>query len=225
MSIPARQTQGEPCVGLESAYVRIRSATSDGADVPNRGGRTANGSARGRSRGPNRGSRERNLSDGGSRERPFSRAAFAQFVGMTTRWRDNDIYGHLNNVAYYEFFDAAVNGILIEAGLLDPRSSPIIGFVADSDCRFFSSLSYPDRIEIGVTVEHLGRASVRYLLAAFKAGASLASAQGRYTHVYVERASGKPTPIPEGHRRLMESLRVAGSPSATNPTDRNEMKS
>ena len=127
---------------------------------------------------------------------------------MTTRWRDNDIYGHLNNVAYYEFFDAAVNGILIEEALLDPESSPIVGFVAESSCRFFSSLSYPDRIEIGMKVEHLGRASVRYLLAAFKAGAQVASAQGRYTHVYVDRASGRTAPIPEGHRRLMRALAI-----------------
>jgi acyl-CoA thioester hydrolase len=150
--------------------------------------------------GPNGGS--------GEREAPFGRTAFARFVGMTTRWRDNDVYGHLNNVAYYELFDAAVNQILIEAGLLDPGSSPIIGFVAESNCRFFSSLSYPDRIEIGVKVERLGRASVRYALAAFKEGAPVASAQGRYTHVYVDRASGKPAPIPEGHRRLMRALAV-----------------
>ena len=158
--------------------------------------------------------RERRLSEDGSnggsgeREAPFGRTAFARFVGMTTRWRDNDVYGHLNNVAYYELFDTAVNQILIEAGLLDPGSSPIIGFVAESNCRFFSSLSYPDRIEIGVKVERLGRASVRYALAAFKEGAPVASAQGRYTHVYVDRASGKPAPIPEGHRRLMRALAV-----------------
>jgi len=135
---------------------------------------------------------------------------------MTTSWRDNDVYGRLNNVAYHEFFDAAVNGLLIEAGLLDPASSPIIGLVSESNCRYFSSLAYPDRVEIGVRVEHLGRASVRYLLAAFKAGAPLASAQGRYTHVHVDRASGRPTPIPDEHRRLMRGLAVAGGmPSST----------
>jgi acyl-CoA thioester hydrolase len=132
--------------------------------------------------------------------------AFPRFVEMTTRWRDNDVYGHLNNVAYYELFDAAVNGILIEAGLLNPGSSPIVGFVAESNCRFFSSLSYPERIEIGVKVEHLGRSSVRYVLAAFKAGAPMASAQGRYTHVYVDRASGKPAPVPQEQRRFMQGL-------------------
>ncbi len=135
---------------------------------------------------------------------------------MTTRWRDNDVYGHLNNVAYYEFFDAAVNRLLIEAGLLDPRSSPTIGLVVETNCRYFSSLAYPDNIEIGVSVEHLGHSSVRYLLAAFKAGSLLASAEGRYTHVYVDRASGKPTPIPEGHRRFM--LDLARNPRAGSVT-------
>ncbi len=150
-------------------------------------------------------SRETGLSENGhdAREAPLRRSAFAIFVAVTTRWRDNDVYGHLNNVAYYEFFDAAVNGLLIEAGLLDVDSSQIVGFVAQSSCRFFSALSYPDRIEIGLKVEHLGRSSVRYVLAAFKMGAPSASAQGRYTHVYVDRATGRPTPIPDGHRRLM----------------------
>ena len=125
---------------------------------------------------------------------------------LTTRWSDNDPYGHLNNVVYYAFFDAAVNAILIEAGLLDPASSPAIGLVVESHCRFFSGLAFPDAIEVGVAVEHIGRSSVRYVLAAFKAGAPRASTQGGYTHVYVDRASGKPTPIPDAHRRLMESL-------------------
>jgi acyl-CoA thioester hydrolase len=151
---------------------------------------------------------ERRLSDpapSAAREGALGRAAFARFVPKTTRWSDNDPYGHLNNVVYYHLFDAAVNALLIEAGLLDPASSPIIGLVVESNCRFFSSLSFPDAVEVGVAVENLGRSSVRYLLAVFKAGAEIASAQGRYTHVYVERASGRPTPIPEGHRRLMKS--------------------
>ena len=127
---------------------------------------------------------------------------------MTTRWRDNDPYGHLNNVVYYELFDAAVNTILIEAGLLDPATSPVIGLVVETSCRFFSSLAYPDPVEVGVRIERLGRTSVNYGLAVFKAGAPSAAAEGRFTHVYVERSSGRPTPIPEGHRRLMESLRI-----------------
>jgi acyl-CoA thioester hydrolase len=125
---------------------------------------------------------------------------------VTTRWNDNDPYGHLNNVAYYAFFDAAVNGILVAAGLLDPASSPVVGVVVESDCRFHSSLSFPDSVEVGVAVERLGRSSVRYRVAAFKAGAALASAEGRCTHVYIERATGRPTAIPAAHRRLMETM-------------------
>ena len=141
-----------------------------------------------------------------AREAPLNRLAFSRFVPLTTRWSDNDPYGHLNNVVYYALFDAAVNALLIEAGLLDPATSEVIGLVVESRCRFFSSLAFPDAIEVGIAVEHLGGSSVRYRLAVFKAGASLASAQGGYTHVYVERASGRPAPIPDGHRRLMQGL-------------------
>jgi acyl-CoA thioester hydrolase len=137
-----------------------------------------------------------------------SRAEFASFLAMTTRWRDNDPYGHLNNVVYYELFDAAVNELLIQRGLLDPATSEVIGLVVESRCRFFASLSYPDRVEVGVAVDRLGRSSVTYRLAVFKAGAETAAAEGGYTHVYVERATGRPAPIPEAHRRAMEEWRV-----------------
>ena len=145
-----------------------------------------------------------------AREGPLERGRVARFLAMTTRWRDNDAYGHLNNVVYYELFDAAVNAILIEAGLLDVEKSPVIGLVAETNCRYFASLRYPDPVEVGVTVEHLGRSSVRYLLGVFLAGAPTAAAQGRFTHVYVDRATNKPAPIPDGHRRLMESLKIQG---------------
>jgi acyl-CoA thioester hydrolase len=145
-----------------------------------------------------------------ARPAPLGREAFARFVPVSTRWSDNDPYGHINNAAYYFFFDAAVNAILIEAGLLDPASSDVIGLVVENNCVYFSSLAFPDAIEVGVAVEELGRSSVRYVVSAFKAGAPLAAAQGRYTHVYVERATHRPVPIPSAHRRLMESLRVGG---------------
>jgi acyl-CoA thioester hydrolase len=122
---------------------------------------------------------------------------------LATRWTDNDAYG-----VYYALFDSAVNAILIEAGLLDPATSPIIGLVVESNCRFYSSLTYPEQADVGVAVEHLGRSSVRYHLAVFKAGAATAAAAGGYTHVYVDRATGRPVSIPAGHRRLMEGLRV-----------------
>ena len=142
------------------------------------------------------------------RDGPPGRAGFARFVPLATRWADNDAYGHLNNVVYYALFDSAVNALLIEAGLLDPMTSPIIGLVVETNCRYYASLSYPEPTEVGVAVEHLGRSSVRYHLAVFKAGAPEAAAAGRFTHVYVERSSNRPVPIPEGHRRLMEKLRA-----------------
>ncbi len=136
------------------------------------------------------------------------RTAFARFVPLATRWSDNDAYGHLNNVVYYSLFDTAVNAILIEAGLLDPTTSSIVGLVVETSCRYFSSLTYPDLAEVGVAVEHLGRTSVRYRLGVFKAGAPVAAAAGRFTHVYVDRQTNQPFPIPEGHRELMERLIV-----------------
>ena len=142
------------------------------------------------------------------RKGPPTRVAFARFVPIATRWSDNDAYGHLNNVVYYSLFDSAVNTILIEAGLLDPATSPIIGLVVESNCRFYSSLTYPEPVEVGVAVEHLGRSSVRYHLAAFRIGALEAAAAGRYTHVYVDRQTNRPFPIPEGHRELMEKLKL-----------------
>jgi acyl-CoA thioester hydrolase len=142
------------------------------------------------------------------RQGPPSRTAFVRFVAFATRWSDNDAYGHLNNAVYYALFDSAVNAILIEAGLLDPASSSIIGLVVESNCRFYASLAYPEPAEVGVAVEHLGRSSVRYHFAAFKAGANEAAAAGRYTHVYVERATNRPVPIPDEHRRMMEGLKA-----------------
>jgi acyl-CoA thioester hydrolase len=149
------------------------------------------------------------MSDGKpARPMPLGRSAFGRFVPVSTRWSDNDSYGHINNAAYYFFFDTAVNALLIEAGLLDPAASEIIGLVVESHCLYFASLGFPDAVEIGVAVEELGRASVRYRLAAFKVGAPLAAAQGGYTHVYVARATQRPVAIPAGHRRLMEALRA-----------------
>ncbi len=142
------------------------------------------------------------------RHGPPARAAFVRFMPMATRWSDNDAYGHLNNVVYYSLFNSAVNAILIEAGLLDPATSPIIGLVVESNCRFYSSLTYPEPAEVGVAVEHLGRSSVRYHFGAFRSGAPEAAAAGRYTHVYVDRQSNRPFPIPDGHRRLMENLKL-----------------
>ena len=146
--------------------------------------------------------------DPSERQGPPARAAFARVLPIATRWSDNDAYGHLNNVVYYSLFDTAVNAILIEEGLLDPMTSPVVGLVVETSCRYFSSLTYPDLAEVGVAVEHLGRTSVRYRLAVFRAGAPVAAAEGRFTHVYVDRQTNRPHPIPDGHRALMETLVV-----------------
>lgn len=133
---------------------------------------------------------------------------YARFWSITTRWHDNDVYGHVNNVTYYAFFDTAVNGILIEAGVLDPATSPVIGLVVETRCSYFASLTYPDRIEVGVAVAHLGRSSVRYRVGVFRAGAREAAAQGEFTHVYVDRVSQTPVAIPDATRAVLEEMRL-----------------
>jgi acyl-CoA thioester hydrolase len=143
-------------------------------------------------------------------ERParLSRVAFRHFRPIATRWIDNDVYGHVNNVVYYSYFDTVVNGHLIEAGLLDIAKSPAIGLVVETGCTYFESVAFPDALEAGLAVETLGRSSVRYRIAVFKAGAPLAAAQGHFVHVYVERATQRPVPIPDAHRRAFEALQV-----------------
>jgi acyl-CoA thioester hydrolase len=141
------------------------------------------------------------------RERPLNHAAFARFVPITTRWADNDVYGHVNNVAYYAFFDTAVNQLLIESGNLDLSWSESVGLVVETRCVYFASLAYPDRVEVGVALDELGRASVRYRLGVFRVGDMLARAQGTFTHVYVDRATQKPTPIADPLRAFLETLR------------------
>lgn len=141
-----------------------------------------------------------------SRPVPRPRGEYAAFKTLTTRWADNDAYGHLNNVVYYEFFDTAVNQLLIEAGLLDIENSPVIGLVVETQCNYFASLAYPQKVEAGVRVAHLGASSVRYEIGLFASGEESPAAQGHFVHVYVDRASQKPAPIPEATRAFMESL-------------------
>ena len=137
-----------------------------------------------------------------------TRADFARFVPIGTRWEDNDIYGHVNNVVYYSYFDTAVNGLLIEAGALDLDRGEIVGLVVSNACDFFASVRFPDRLELGVRVEHVGRSSVRYLIGVFREGEDLAAARGSFTHVYFERATQTPVAIPESTRAFLESLRA-----------------
>ena len=140
-----------------------------------------------------------------------TRADYRRFVPMQTRWRDNDIYGHVNNAVYYAWFDTAVNGLLIEAGLLDP-AGPTVGLVVETRCVYHASLAFPQAVDIGLRVEKLGTSSVRYGVAAFAAGADAAAAQGFFTHVYVDRSSQRPVPIPPATRAFLVGLRHTGEP-------------
>ncbi|MGV8916729.1 MAG: acyl-CoA thioesterase [Pseudomonas sp.] len=136
------------------------------------------------------------------------RADYRHFQPITTRWHDNDIYGHVNNVTYYSFFDSAVNSYLIERGGLDIHDGEAVGFVVSSSCDYFASIAYPDLIEVGVRVGKLGNSSVQYELAVFKAGEDEACAAGRFVHVFVDRASNRPVPIPANLREALEQLVV-----------------
>jgi acyl-CoA thioester hydrolase len=138
-------------------------------------------------------------------ERP-TRAEFPRFVAVGTRWEDNDVYGHVNNVVYYSFFDTAVNGLLVEAGVLDLRSSEVVGLVVSNSCDYFASVAFPDSLDVGVRVDHIGRSSVRYIIGVFRAGENDAAARGEFTHVYVDRATQKPVAIPGKARAFMETL-------------------
>lgn len=141
-----------------------------------------------------------------ARPTPPSRDHFQHFRTLDTRWMDNDIYGHVNNVTYYSYFDTAVNGYLIERGVLDIHRGGVIGLVVETGCKYFASVSFPDRLEIGIRVGHLGNSSVRYEVGIFKSGAELAAAAGHFIHVYVDRDNRKPTSLPANMRAVLLSL-------------------
>lgn len=134
------------------------------------------------------------------------RADYRHFQPITTRWHDNDLYGHVNNVVHYSYFDSAVNAYLIERGGLDIHNGEVVGFVVSSSCDYFASIAFPDQIEVGLRVGRLGNSSVQYELAIFKRGEDEASAAGRFVHVFVERATNRPTPIPGRLRAALEGL-------------------
>lgn len=135
-----------------------------------------------------------------------TRDRYPLLVPLATRWGDNDVYGHVNNVVYYAFFDTAVNGILVESGALDIANGPVIGLVVETGCRYFAPVAFPDALEAGVRVAHLGRSSVRYEVAIFSAGADEAAAQGHFVHVTVDRHTRRPVPLPEGFRNVLKTL-------------------
>ena len=135
------------------------------------------------------------------------RKDFKSLRQIATRWMDNDHYGHVNNVAYYSFFDTAVNGYLIEATGIDIRDLAAIGIVAESSCRFFSPVSFPDVIHAGLGIERIGARSVVYAIALFRNNDDEACALGRFVHVYVDRDTRRPVEIPSEIRKVVESLK------------------
>lgn len=143
-----------------------------------------------------------------SRPTAHTRAQYRHFLPIQTRWSDNDAYGHVNNVVYYSWFDTVVNEYLIAAGALDIQASTVVGLVVETQCNYFSELAFPQRVDAGLRVAHAGTSSVRYELALFGALADSASAQGHFVHVYVDRASRRPVPLPPALRAAVERLRI-----------------
>lgn len=135
------------------------------------------------------------------------RDAFAVIRQIPTRWMDNDVYGHVNNVVYYSFFDTAVNAHLIETGVLDLDTSPAIGLVVETGCRYAAPIAFPDRVDAGVRVARIGTSSVTYEIGLFRNDEAQPSAFGHFTHVYVDRQTRRSTPIPEAVRAVLEALR------------------
>lgn len=138
------------------------------------------------------------------------RTNYSYFIDITTRWMDNDIYGHVNNVVYYSYFDSVANQYLIEEGGLDIQTAGIVGFVVASNCQYKSPIGYPELIEAGLRVNSLGNSSVEYGIGIFKKGALNASAMGTFTHVFVDRSTDKSVPIPSQIRSALQAILIKG---------------
>jgi acyl-CoA thioester hydrolase len=137
---------------------------------------------------------------------PDTRADYRHFRPISTRWMDNDVYGHVNNVVYYSYFDTVVNQYLIEGGVLDIERSTIVGLVVETRCNYFSPITFPDIVQAGLRVAKLGTSSVRYEVGLFRNDEPLASAQGHFVHVYVDRATRRPVPLPEPMRAALQHI-------------------
>jgi acyl-CoA thioester hydrolase len=140
------------------------------------------------------------------REGPEAREHYPHFLDIPTRWIDNDVYGHVNNVVYYSYFDTVVNEYLIRSGVLNIEKSPVIGLVVETQCRYFAPITFPDDVHAGLRVARLGRSSVRYEIGLFKNDDASAAAQGHFVHVYVERESRKATALSNEMRAALEQL-------------------
>jgi acyl-CoA thioester hydrolase len=142
---------------------------------------------------------------------PDTRECYAHFVELTTRWMDNDVYRHVNNVVYYSFFDTAVNQYMLEAGVLDFATSATVSLVAETGCTFFAPIRFPDRVHCGLRVVQLGTSSVRYEIGVFRNDERLAAARGHFVHVCCVRATHAPVAMPAALRAALERLRVAAA--------------
>ena len=142
----------------------------------------------------------------GERAPRETRADYRAFRAIPTRWMDNDIYGHVNNVTYYSYFDTAVNGWLIDAGLLVLEGGEIIGLVVETGCRYHAPVAFPDTLEAGLAVSRIGNSSVSYRVGIFRAGEDAAAAAGHFTHVYVDAASRRPHALPDAWRAGLSIL-------------------
>jgi acyl-CoA thioester hydrolase len=137
---------------------------------------------------------------------PEPRSAYRAFHAITTRWMDNDAYGHVNNVVYYSWFDTAVNGHLIEHGALDIHRGPVIGLVVETQCNYFAPIEFPQAVDAGLRVAQLGKSSVRYEVGLFVRGEEQTAAKGHFVHVYVDRDSRRPAALPARLRSVLEAL-------------------
>lgn len=137
-----------------------------------------------------------------------TRESYRWFMPITTRWMDNDIYGHVNNVHYYSYFDTVANNYLIHEAGLDIHNGDIIGYIVNSQCDYKKAIAFPEKIEGGFRVNRLGNSSVEYGIAIFKEGESDCCAFGTFTHVFVDRETERPVPIPEQMRAALESMLV-----------------
>ncbi len=140
------------------------------------------------------------------REEPEGRDRYRHFLEIPTRWMDNDVYGHVNNVIYYSYFDTVVNGYLISSGSLDIQRSPVIGLVVETQCRFFKPTVFPDTVHAGLRVARLGNSSVRYEIGLFRNDEDAAAAQGHFVHVYVDRETRRPAGLPQQMREALEKI-------------------
>ena len=138
-----------------------------------------------------------------------TRTAYPHFLAIATRWHDNDIYGHVNNVVYYSYFDTVVNDYLVRAGGLDIHHDAVIGITVESQCQYHRSLCFPETIAAGLRVAKLGQTSVRYEIGIFQPGQERPAATGHYVHVFVERGAQKPVPIPDKIRVALERIQIA----------------